>query len=424
MSNAPIAKRMKGMQDLFEDQLLTWRKLEDTARAHFLRAGYGEVRTPIVEETALFVRGVGESTDIVGKEMYAFADGKNKSVCLRPENTAAVVRAMLKAGRARPDTIDKVFYIGPMFRRERPQKERYRQFHQLGVETFGADGPLIDVEVMAMLSDFLTDMGIEGVTLGLNSLGDVAEREAYKEALIAYFTKYESDLSEDDRRRMRENPLRMLDSKDPKIQDIANEAPTIVGALGDESRAHYDGVKNGLEKLGVAYQEMPRLVRGLDYYSRTVFEALATTGLGSQNAVAAGGRYDSLVTTLGGKPCPAFGFAAGIERLVAMLTAQNKTESARGPDVYVVGADEMGRDGALKLAFALRRAGVSAEFDVTGRSVKAQMRQATRVGARTAIVLGGREMDAGAADVKFLDKQHVEPGVALTPEAIVAVLSA
>jgi histidyl-tRNA synthetase len=392
-------RAVKGMNDLFEDELATWRRVEEAARRTCSAFGYGEIRTPILEETALFVRGVGEETDIVTKEMYAFADG-DKSVCLRPENTAGVVRAMVEHGKLPADADERVFYVGPMFRRERPQKGRYRQFHQLGAEALGFSSASVDVEMMAMIAAFLDALGVTGVKLLVNTLGDAAERGPYADALRAYFGQHEAELSEDSKRRLTTNVLRILDSKDPKDRALAQGAPRTLDHLGDASRAHFDAVTNGLARLGIPFVVEPTLVRGLDYYTRTVFEVVAEAGLGAQNTVAAGGRYDGLVQTLGGRPTPAVGFAAGIERLVLLLQDAGKAANATGPELYLIGADDDGRASAERLAYGLRRRGVRVEIDHRGRSVKAQMRGADRSAARFTMVLGSREIAGGAADLK------------------------
>ena len=409
-------RAVKGMNDLFEDELRTWRRVEESARRACIAFGYDEIRTPILEETALFVRGVGEETDIVTKEMYAFDDA-GKSVCLRPENTAGVVRAMIEHGKLPADAEARVFYVGPMFRRERPQKGRYRQFHQLGAEALGFSSPSVDVEMMAMIAAFLDDLGVTGVKLLVNTLGDADERAPYADALRAYFGAHEERLSSDSKRRLTTNVLRILDSKDEGDRALAAGAPKTLDFLGAASRAHFDAVTGGLARLGIPFAVEPTLVRGLDYYTRTVFEVVAETGLGAQNTVAAGGRYDGLVQTLGGRPTPAVGFAAGLERLILLLQDAGKATPATGPDLYVVGADDDGRASAEKLAYGLRRRGRRVEIDHRGRSVKAQMRAADRSAARFTLVLGSREIAGGAADLKRMAGGDVSR-VALDVDAI------
>jgi histidyl-tRNA synthetase len=340
-----ILRAVKGMNDLFEGELATWRKVEDAARRTFLAFGYGEVRTPIVEETALFVRGVGEGTDIVDKEMYAFPDG-DKNLSLRPEGTAGVVRAMIEHGKLAADAEERVFYLGAMFRRERPQKGRYRQFHQFGAEALGLTAASVDVEMMAMIAAFLDDLGVTGVQLLVNTLGDPEDRARYGAALRDHFSKVAGELSADSQRRLQTNVLRILDSKDPKDQALAQGAPRTLDHLGDDARAHFDQVQAGLTRLGIPFVVEPKLVRGLDYYTRTVFEAQAAQGLGAQNTVAAGGRYDGLVETLGGRKTPAVGFAGGMERLILLLQDAGKAAAEPGATLYLGAADESGRAAA------------------------------------------------------------------------------
>ena len=412
--NKPTAKEpiraVKGMHDLFEDELCTWRRVEALARDVFLRFGYGETRTPILEETQLFVRSVGETTDIVEKEMYTFADRDKAgtSLCLRPENTAGVVRACLQAGKLHADAEVKLFYLGPMFRRERPAKGRFRQFHQLGAEAFGIDSPAVDVEMMAMLHMLLSELGLSGIELRVNSLGGPEDRPAYAEALRAYFGAHKGELCPDCQRRLDTNVLRVLDCKVPSDQALAADAPLTLDYLSHPSRAHFDAVLSGLDRLHIPHVVDPKLVRGLDYYSGTVFEALALSGLGAQNAVAGGGRYDGLVEELGGRPTPAIGFAAGIERIVLLLEESGKAEKPRPAKLMLIGADERGREAAERLGHELRGRGVHVEVDVKGRSVKAQMKHADRSGVEQVLVLGARELEASSAELKHMHAGTVE----------------
>ena len=428
-SGASKLTSVKGMDDLFEVDLATWRHVEGIARSTFLAYGFGELRTPIVEETAVFVRGVGEGTDIVGKEMFVFDDatdkeGESTSVCLRPENTASVVRAMLEHGKLFADAFEQVFYLGPMFRRERPQKGRRRQFHQIGCEAFGFAEPGMDVAVMAMVHTILTRLGLaEHTSLHLNSLGDPAERATYTAALVAYFTAHQDKLSEDSRRRLAENPLRILDSKEAQDRALIPDAPKSIDHLGDAARAHFDDVCAGLTRLGIPYELDNALVRGLDYYTRTVFEFVGSAGLGAQSTVAAGGRYDGLVETLGGRPTPAVGFAGGIERLVLMLQATQQLAPQTAPTVYLIGADDAGRAQVEALAFALRRQGIAVGADVRGRSVKAQMKAADRSGARLSGVVGSGEIERGVVAMKTMATGDVHE-VPLTVEGLAKALTA
>lgn len=426
----PAHRSVRGMNDLFEEALVTWRKVEDTARRIFLDFGYGEIRTPVLEETQLFVRSVGEASDIVHKEMYTFADGTGSGegrsegnlVTLRPENTAGVARALVQHGRLPADAEAKLFYLGPQFRRERPQKGRYRQFHQLGAEAFGLSEPSIDVELMAMLQVFAEEIGLKGIKLVVNSLGDAEDRPRYLEALRAYFREHEDALSEDSQRRLKLNPLRILDSKSASDQAICEAAPKPLDHLGDAARAHFDEVQEGLTRLGVPFVVDNRLVRGLDYYTRTVFEVLADTGLGAQNAVAAGGRYDNLVEELGGRPTPGVGFAAGIERIVLLLEDTGRAVEPAPPPLMLIGADPEGHHEAVRLALELRRAGVGVDVDHRGRKVKALMKKADRLEIPHVAVIGQKEREEGRLEVKKMADGSVQ-SVPLDAGALKAVVT-
>ena len=393
----------KGMNDLFEDELATWRHLEATVREVFLAYGFGEVRTPVVEEAELFVRGVGEGTDIVGKEMFIFPDRDPRSpkqLCLRPENTAGVVRAMIENGKLVADAYWKVFYLGAQFRNERPQAGRYRQFHQLGCEVLGYPEPAADVEVIALAQALTARLGITDVKLHLSSLGDAADRPRFREALLAYLRPRAAELSEDSKRRLELNPLRILDSKDEGDRQLCADAPKPLDFLSDDARRHFDAVRAGLDRLGVQYVIDPLLVRGLDYYTRTVFELIGSHGLGAQSTLAAGGRYDGLVSELGGRPTPAVGFAGGIERLILVMKALGLSAPPHAPAVMLIGADEAGASRCAELAHQLRGRGVAVEVDLRGRSVKAQMRHADRSGARFTAVVGSSEIELGTVSLK------------------------
>jgi histidyl-tRNA synthetase len=427
-----ILRAVKGMDDLFEGDLSLWRHVEHVARDTFLAYGFGEIRTPILEETAVFVRGVGAGTDIVHKEMFTFDDGARgqdddsrvTNVCLRPENTAGVVRAMLEHGKLFADAYEQVFYVGPMFRREQPQAGRRRQFHQIGCEAFGYADPGMDVAVIALVQTILGRLGLASSTkLLLNTLGDPAERKGYTEALVAYFTGHEAKLSDDSRRRLRENPLRILDSKDAGDRALAENAPRPIDFLSPEARAHFDAVTAGLTRLGIPFTLDPFLVRGLDYYTRTVFEFVGEAGLGAQSTVAAGGRYDGLVATLGGRPTPAVGFAGGIERLVLMMKAVGAGDTTVRPDLALIGADDGGRARCEQLAYTLRQRGIRVVVDVRGRGVKAQMKSADRSGARLSMVIGANEIATGQAKVKTMATSDVSD-VALDDAAVAAFVAA
>ena len=404
MGKNDILRSIKGMRDLYEEELATWRHIERVSADVFQRYGYGEIRTPSLEVTQLFVRGVGEGTDIVEKEMYAFndKDKKSTSLCLRPENTAGVVRALLQAGKLHTDSSERVFYQGPMFRRERPAKGRYRQFHQLGAEVFGLSAASVDIEMLSMLHTLLTELGLDDVSVKINSLGDKEDRPKFSQALKEYFEPHREALCSDCQRRLETNVLRILDCKVPADKALAENAPRTIDHLGDESRKHYEQVCEGLEALNIKSEQDPRLVRGLDYYTRTVFEAQASAGLGAQNAVAGGGRYDNLVESLGGKPVPAMGFAAGIERLFMLIEEAKKTIEVSAPQLMLVGVDDQGRTCAHRLAHELRALGLRVEVDHRGRSMKAQMKRADKSKAHSVLVIGENELQRGQAEVREL----------------------
>ena len=419
-------RAVKGMDDLFEDSLVTWRFVEKVAQETFLAYGYHEIRTPIVEEAAVFVRGVGEGTDIVGKEMFLFPDRDPKhptTLCLRPENTAGVVRAMVENGKLSADAAHKVFYQGPMFRNERPQAGRRRQFHQIGAESFGFLESGMDVEMMALVHTLLTRLGIHDVKLLVNTLGDATDRPAFATALVDYFAGHKDRLSEDSKRRLEQNPLRILDSKDERDQELAKQAPKSLDFLSAGARSHFDEVTSGLARLGIPFHVEPQLVRGLDYYTRTVFEFVGNAGLGSQSTIAAGGRYDNLVETLGGRSTPAVGFAGGIERLVLVMTALGAAQQASPPALMLIGADATGREMCEKLTFQLRAMGLRIELDQRGRGVGAQMKAANRLGVCLTLVLGSSEIAKGSGQVKVMASGAVQD-VALDAAALAAVVRA
>jgi len=388
---------VKGMNDILPGAVARWQEIERVAREVFALYGYREVRTPVVEPFALFARGVGEATDIVNKEMYVFEDKGEEMLALRPEGTAGTVRAYIEHG-AHVEGPQKWFYVGPMFRRERPQKGRYRQFHQIGVESFGVAEPDIDVEQVAMLDDLFRRLGVSAA-IELNSVGDGACRPAYLAELREYLRRAGDRLCEDCRERTEKNPLRVLDCKVPTCQPVLAGAPRLLDRLCEGCRTHFEAVRRGLDDLGVAYALNPRLVRGLDYYVRTAYE-FTSGALGSQSAVAGGGRYDGLVETLGGPPTPGIGFALGEERLALVLEAAGRLAPERRPEVFFLSADEAGRREGMRRAAELRRAGIPCDLDARGGKLKAQFKQAERVGARYAIVLGGNEAAAGQAKLK------------------------
>lgn len=392
---------VRGMNDVLPDASPAWLHFESVSRDWLSAHGYKQVRTPIVEATPLFVRGVGEHTDIVEKEMYTFEDSLNgEQLTLRPEGTAGCVRACIEHGLLYNQT-QRLWYTGPMFRHERPQKGRYRQFHQLGVEAFGFASPDIDAEMIVMLADLWRRLGLTGMTLEINTLGDPDERAEHRAELIAYLEEHQDILDEDGKRRLHANPLRVLDTKNPVMQEMAEKAPKLTDYLGQESRAHFDAVCALLDDAGISYKLNPRLVRGLDYYNRTVFE-WTTDQLGAQATVAAGGRYDGLVEQLGGKPCPGVGYAIGIERILLLLEAQAIAIPSDVPDAYVVHQGELAAHQAFKLANALRLAGLKAVLHCGGGSFKAQFKKADVSGARFAIIIGEDEAAKGLAAVKHM----------------------
>jgi histidyl-tRNA synthetase len=397
---------VKGMNDLLPAAIGRWQEMERVAREVFALYGYREVRTPAVEHAALFSRGVGEATDIVKKEMYVFEDKGEDLLALRPEGTAGTVRAYVEHG-CHVEGPQKWFYIGPMFRRERPQKGRYRQFHQLGVEALGVAEPGIDVEQIAMFCDLLERLGVR-TTLRLNSVGDAQCRPAYLAELQAWLRERKDRLCADCNERIERNPLRVLDCKVESCQPVLAEAPRLLDRLCDGCRAHFGAVRAGLDALGIRYEVDPRLVRGLDYYVRTAFE-FTSDAIGAQSAVCGGGRYDGLVELLGGPPTPAIGFAVGQERLALILDAVGRPLPDDRPAVFFVSADEAGAREAPVLAAALRRAGVRCDLDARGGKLARQFKQAERVQARYAVVLGGNEIASGVAKLKDLQTRAEEP---------------
>lgn len=392
---------VKGTRDLLPSETAVWAAVEETARRVFRQYGYGEIRTPVLEETELFVRSVGESTDVVGKQMYTFKDRKERSLTLRPESTAPVARAYVEHGLAELPAPVRLFYIGPHFRYERPQKGRYRQFHQIGAELIGEEAPLADVELLSMLVRFLTSAGFEDLTVLLNSVGDEASRAAYRAVLTEYLRPHRDRLSEDSRRRLETNPLRILDSKVDADRQVLVDAPAIEESLSEASRAHLAAVRDGLDVLCIAYRIEPRLVRGLDYYTETVFEIVAE-GLGAQDAIVGGGRYDGLIAELGGAPTPAIGFALGLDRLIEVLPEDSPQRRAAPAATTLVAVGEVAPLETLRLAEELRRAGCSVIPELGARSLKSALRRADRRVAQHVVLLGDDELAAGEATVRSL----------------------
>ena len=386
------------MHDLLPGDLDKWQHVESSIRSLMQLYGYSEIRTPLVENTGLFSRAIGEVTDIVEKEMYTFQDRNGDSLSLRPEGTASSVRAGIEHGLFHNQQ-QRLWYMGPMFRHERPQKGRYRQFNQVGVETFGFAGPDIDLELILITARLWKILGITGLKLELNSLGTAECRSTYKKVLVDYFEKNRSMLDEDSLRRLDHNPLRILDSKNPEMRSLISDAPLLTDYINDESRTHFEFLIQGLGRHGVECEINPRLVRGLDYYSRTVFEWV-TDELGAQSAVCAGGRYDALVGLLGGKDTPAVGFAIGLERIIELIRCQAIPVPGAAPDVYMVFADAVAETHGFTIAEQMRNERFNVVMHCGGGSLKSQMKKADRSGARFALLLGEEEISRNAVTLK------------------------
>ncbi len=389
---------IRGMEDVLPDRSPLWQKFEDAARAVFEQYGYRNIRTPIVEPTALFVRGLGEVTDIVEKEMYVFEDRNAESLALRPEATAGIVRSAIEHNFLYNGPL-RVWTVGPMFRYERPQKGRQRQFHQFDVEALGFEGPDVDAEQIAMLARLWKALGIPGVELHINSIGDAPDRKAHRAKLVAYFEKHAVELDEDAKKRLHTNPLRILDSRNPAMQEMIERAPPLLDHLGDAAEEHFAALKVLLDNAGLEYTVNHRLVRGLDYYNRTVFE-FVTPHIGAQSTIAGGGRYDALFEQLGGKATPACGFGMGIERALLALEAAGG-KAAFEPDAFVVHSGETAELEAWKISERLRDAGLKAVLG-PGGSFKSQMKKADASGARYAIIVGDDEVAAKKVTLKPL----------------------
>jgi histidyl-tRNA synthetase len=390
------------MNDILPGETSRWQYLEDTLREVVHAYGYREIRLPVLEKTELFKRSIGEVTDIVEKEMYTFDDRNGDSLTMRPEGTASCVRACMQHGLLH-NQVQRLWYAGPMFRHERPQKGRYRQFHQIGIEAFGMAGPDIDAEIIFMSARMWQRLGLQGAVLQINSLGSVAARAVYRSALVDYLRAHEDALDEDSRRRLDSNPLRILDSKNPAMQGLIEAAPRLPDYLDDESREHFARLCTLLDAAGLEYEINPRLVRGLDYYSKTVFEWV-TDQLGAQGTICAGGRYDGLVEYLGGKPTPAFGFALGLERLLALLEAGNIGIPVQRPHVYLVLSGQAAVQRGMVFAEQLRDAvpGLQLQSNCGDGSFKSQFKRADKSGAQLALVMGDDEVAQGNVILKSL----------------------
>ncbi|MBM4126129.1 MAG: histidine--tRNA ligase [Nitrospira sp.] len=395
-----MIKGIKGVKDILPEETPRWRLIEETARRWALAYGFHEIRVPIFEVTALFARSIGASTDIVEKEMYTFQDRDGSSLTLRPEGTAGTVRAYIEHNRAADPLPQKYFYTGPMFRHERPQAGRLRQFHQFGVESFGTADPRADVEVIALLWRLLSDLKLPALTLEINNLGYAADRDAYRPQLVAYLKQQEEHLCGNCRRRIEANPLRVLDCKVPTCRVATDSAPRLADSLSDKARAHFGSVLTGLDTVGIPYSLNHRLVRGLDYYGLTTFE-VTSTSLGAQNAVGAGGRYDSLVETLGGPMTPAVGFAVGLERMAMMLPETLSVSGAA--TVYVAGFGDRGSPAGFSALEELRVAGIRAVTDFRSASLKSHLRQADRLGCKFTLIIGDDEVTTGLATFRNMD---------------------
>ena len=394
---------IRGMHDVLPEQTPLWQYAEQIIRDVLGAYGYSEIRLPIVEKTELFKRSIGEVTDIVEKEMYTFDDRNGDSLTLRPEGTAGCLRACLEHGLLH-NQVHRLWYYGPMYRHERPQKGRYRQFFQLGVETYGMSGPDIDAELILIIDRLWKKLGIrDKVRLELNSLGTIAERMVYRESLVAYFQEHLDQLDEDSLRRLETNPLRILDTKNPAMKQVVADAPELMDYLGDESRQHFKAITTILDDLGIGYEINSRLVRGLDYYSKTVFEWI-TDELGSQGTVCAGGRYDGLIEQLGGKPNHAAGFAMGMERLLALMETLDNIQLARPVDVYMIRVGEKAEQEGLRFSETIRNEfpGLKLQVNCGGGSFKSQFKKADKSGAEFAIILGDDEVDRGEVSIKSL----------------------
>ncbi len=414
-----MIKAITGTKDILPSEISKWTLLENIVRNVFNNFNYKEIRTPIFEETVLFARGIGEETDIVGKEMYTFLDRSETSVTLKPEMTAAVVRAFVEHSLGKQQSLNKLFYISPMFRQERPQAGRLRQFHQFGGEAIGSISMMLDAELIGIVYDILKLLGLKDLQVKINSLGVPESREKYKNELRKYLEDKKNNLSEDSRRRFDTNILRVFDSKVESDQEILKGAPLLIDHLDEESKNDFEEVKNYLKLLNIPFEVEPALVRGLDYYTKTTFEILSGK-VGSQSALCGGGRYDLLIEELGGAPTPGVGFAAGIERI--LLACENE-KSLNLPeeeiDLYIVRLDKELKQKVLEIGLNLRRNRLSVEFDYLDRSVKAQMREANKLNSKFVLFIGGEEFNSGKANLKKMETgEQVELSIEDSEEII------
>ncbi len=392
---------IRGTRDILPAESPLWATIEGLSRQVLDQFAYREIRTPIFEQTELFARGIGEATDAVGKEMYSFEDRGGRSIALRPEITAGLVRAFIQNKLFALGGVQRLWHLGPAFRYERPQAGRQRQFHQLDVEILGSRDPRADVEIIAIATQILNTLGLTALTLDLNSVGSGEDRQTYRDALVSYFTPYKNELDEDSRDRLTRNPLRILDSKDKRTQEIVIDAPSLLDYLSDDSQRHFDGVQQHLTNLGIPFNINPRLVRGLDYYTHTAFE-IQSSDLGAQATVCGGGRYDGLVAQLGGPDTPAIGFGMGLERLIILLEQMKRYSTAPELDVYLISKGEKAEFQSAQLATQLRKHGYSVEVDLSGSAFGKQFKRADRSGAVIGLILGDAEAEAGKVQLKWL----------------------
>lgn len=389
----------RGTRDILPEEIIHWQTIEEIARRILRQAAYREIRTPIFEYTDLFERGIGEATDVVGKEMYTFSDKSDRSLTLRPEGTAGAVRAYIEQGLHAQGGVQRLWYTGPMFRYERPKAGRQRQFHQLGLEVLGSANPRADAEGISLALDLFGQLGLQDLRVELNSVGTASDRQGYRTALVEYLTPYRDSLDKDSQDRLTRNPLRILDSKDPKTQEIVQDAPSILEHLCQDSKALFERVQNCLAHLGISYHLNPRLVRGLDYYTHTAFE-IQSDALGTEATICGGGRYDGLVAELGGPATPAVGWALGLERLVLLVQQLNTT--APVVDAYCVARGDVAELQALTLCRQLRQANISVEMDLSGSAFGKQLKRADRSGAVLCLILGEEEAQNQTVHLKWL----------------------
>ena len=392
---------IRGTRDILPTESPLWATIEGLARHALSQSAYREIRTPIFEQTELFARGIGEATDAVGKEMYSFEDRGGRSIALRPEITAGLVRAFIQNKLHAQGGVQRLWHIGPAFRYERPQAGRQRQFHQLDVEILGSRDLRADVEIIAIATQILNTLGLTALTLDLNSVGSGEDRQKYRDALVAYFTPFKDELDKDSQDRLTRNPLRILDSKDKRTQEIVTDAPSLLDFLSDDSQKHFDGVQQLLTNLGIAFNINPRLVRGLDYYTHTAFE-IQSSDLGAQATVCGGGRYDGLVKQLGGPDTPAIGFGMGLERLVILLEEMGQYSTDSLLDIYLISRGEKAESQSVVLANELRKSGFSVEVDLSGSAFGKQFKRADRSGAVLGLILGDAEAEAEKVQLKWL----------------------